>query len=378
MQLSGGKLTPNLFVMLVANPGVGKDQAINPAVSLMRKAGIFHVSPISMTGKGLLDALMSPKAVKDFKLGLDLVKYHTMFIAAPEFGTLMDKHDLGLLSILNELYNCSPVFEETLRSRKEDLVIENPHIGMLTGTQPSFMASMFPEEAWGMGFFARTMLIYSGKPERKEMFSGGMFKENSAKDKVEKILLDQLKAIGKLTGAATFTKEAEKAVEHFNMVEAELEAPTHPRLVHYNTRRVLHLIKLAIILAASELTLTVSEAHVHLAKQYMIEAEGYMPEIFKEMTNGGHKNNMDEAFYFICRLYNAGGRKPVPEHKIIQMLSAKVPAMQIPHILNTMLAAKMIKEASDSDDPKTKLLAMFNKLSQTTRFFEPVLLTVVE
>lgn len=377
-QLSGGKLYPNLYTMLVASPGVGKDQAINPAVNMMRAAGCFHVSPISVTGKGLLDALASSKAVKDFKFGTDLVKYHTMFVAVPEFGTLLDKHDLGFLSILNELYNCSPMFEEKLRSRKEDLVIENPHMAMLTGTQPSYMASMFPEEAWGMGFFARTMLIYQGKAEKKAMFSGGMFKDSTEREHREKELVNHLKRVQKLTGPMSFTEGAQSVIEHFNEVEAEAEAPQHPRLFHYNTRRTLHLIKISMVLAGAELKMEITEDHVNQAKSAMYEAEGLMPEIFKEMAHGGHKSHLDDAFYYICRMYNASGRKPVPEHKIIQMLSAKVPAQLIPHLLNTMLNSKMIKEASESDDPKIKLLAQFNKLTQTSRSFEPVLLSVVE
>lgn len=378
VHLSGGKLYPNLYTMLVAPPGVGKDQSINPAVNLMRAAKCFSVAPVSVTSKGLLDALADPKSVKDYRLGKDLIRYHTLFLAVPEFGTLLDKHDLGFLSILNELYNCSPVFEEKLRSRKEDLVIENPHMTMLSGTQPSFMAAMFPDEAWGMGFFARTFLIYQGQAEKKPMFSGGMFGDNSPKEAKEKALVQHLKEINSLVGAIEFTKEAQDCVEHFHMEEAEATAPNHPRLYHYNTRRTLHLVKLATVLACSELKMKVTEDHIELAKSKLYEAEDLMPEIFKEMTNGAHKSQMDEVFYFICKLYNSSGNKPVPEHKIIQMLSAKVPAQQIPFMINTMINARMIKEAAESDDPQVKLMAMFNKLTEKARFFVPNMLTVTD
>jgi len=248
VNLTGGKLFPNLYTMLVANPGVGKDQSINPAVNMMREAGVFSVSPISITAKGLLDAIADPKAVKDYRFGTDLVKYHTLFVAVPEFGTLLDKHDLGFLSILNELYNCGPIFEEQLRSRKENLKILNPHMAMLTGTQPSYMASMFPEESWGMGFFARTILVYWGEATKKDMF-GAMFEENTAREAEKKALIKHLKEMQKLVGPVDFTPEAQASIEHFNKVESELTAPTHPRLFHYNTRRTLHLIKLTMVLA---------------------------------------------------------------------------------------------------------------------------------
>lgn len=375
--LTGGKLYPNLYTMLVAPPGIGKDQAINPAVNMMREAGGFSLAPISVTSKGLLDAVAAPSAIKDFRMGLDLVRYHTMFVAVPEFGTLLEKHDLGFLSILNELYNCGPLFEEQLRSRQENLRIENPHMVMLTGTQPSYMASMFPEEAWGMGFFARTILVYWGTATKREMFGQGMFGEDKERMAKEKALIKQLKDMKNLIGAMDFTSEAQASIEHFNVEESEVTAPTHPRLFNYNTRRTLHLIKISMVLAGAQLRRTVTEEMVEEAKSLMYEVEELMPEIFKEMTQGSHKSFIDEAYFYLVKLYQANGRKPVPEHKLVQILTAKVPVQQIHFVIKTMLDGKMIREASQSDDPKTKLLAAFNKLQGSARYFEPVALTVV-
>jgi len=103
-----------------------------------------------------------------------------------------------------------------------------------------------------------------------------------------------------------------------------------------------------------------------------------MPEIFKEMSHGTHKSFMDEAYFYLVKLYQQGGRKPVPEHKLIQLLSTKVPVQQIHFVLKAMLDSKMIKEASESSDPKTQLLAAFSKLSSTARYFEPVALTTLD
>lgn len=56
-------LFPNLFVLLVGPPGVGKSAAIEEVQDLWGKAGRFNVAPGSMTGKGVVDQL-NPSQVK--------------------------------------------------------------------------------------------------------------------------------------------------------------------------------------------------------------------------------------------------------------------------------------------------------------------------
>ena len=122
-QTAGGTLYPNMFLLMISNPGVGKDQAINPMRDIWAAAGKFNLAPISMTGKGLLDQLAdasSQKQLLDKQKNL-WINYHSLLIAVPELGVIMPTHDLGFLSILNELFNCWPLFEERIRSRKEIL-----------------------------------------------------------------------------------------------------------------------------------------------------------------------------------------------------------------------------------------------------------------
>lgn len=345
LQLSGGKLYPNLFLFLLAPPGVGKDQAIHPMLGLLRRVGEVNLSPVSMTDKGMLDAIADPTAVKEFQPegSPSRTVYQSLNVCVPELGTLFTKHDLGFLSIVNDLYNCSGEFREKIRSRKEELVVRNPHMTLLGGTQPSFLSKLFPTESWGMGFMARIIMVYHGVPEKKSLFRG---QARTDKGVWEKELITGLENIAKMSGPMEVTPEAEDLIEDWHFNKSEEDKPDHPKLMHYNTRRILHILKLAMIHAASENKKEITADHFNRALNDLLEVEARLPEIFKEMSNDGQKDIVDDAFYFVMKIYTQNKQKPVSEHRLVEFLARHVPANQINYIIDSMIKMKLIKEHS--------------------------------
>lgn len=369
LQLSGGKLYPNLFLFLLAPPGVGKDQAIHPMLGLLRRVGEVNLSPVSMTDKGMLDAIADPTAVKEFQPegSPSRTVYQSLNVCVPELGTLFTKHDLGFLSIVNDLYNCSGEFREKIRSRKEELIVRNPHMTLLGGTQPSFLAKLFPPESWGMGFMARIIMIYHGVPEKKSLFRG---KANTDKGFYEQRLIKGLERIAKISGPMEVSPEAEELIEQWHFNESEEDRPDHPKLQHYNTRRILHLLKLCMIHAAAEDCMTITEAHFQQSLDELLAVEEVLPEIFKEMSNEGQKDIVDDAFYFVMKIYTQNKQRPVSEHRLVEFLSRRVPANQIGYIIDSMIKMKLIKEHQGGLND-TRYSAQKNKI----RLFVPQALT---
>lgn len=345
LQLSGGKLYPNLFLFLLAPPGVGKDQAIHPMLGILRNVGEVNLSPTSMTDKGFLDSIAEPSSMKEFQQpgALSRTMYQSINVCVPELGTLFNKHDLSFLSIVNDLYNCSQEFREKIRSRKEELVVKNPHMTLLGGTQPSFLSKLFPPESWGMGFMARIIMIYHGVPEKKSLFRGTR-QEN--KGQLEKALEDGFRNMAKISGPIEVSPEAEELLEEWHFHKSDMDKPDHPKLMHYNTRRVLHLLKLCMIFACAEGLMRVEARHFEQALDELLSVESVMPEIFKEMSNEGQKDIIEDAFYYCMKMYNQKGKKPISEHRLVEFLSRHVSANQIEFIINSMIKMKMIKEAS--------------------------------
>ncbi len=346
IQTNASKLYPNLFVLLVAPPGVGKDQVIVPMRELWAETGLFNIAPISMTHKGMIDQLADAQAHKQIENPEGgWLSYHSLLIAVPEFGVLIPSYDLGFLSALNELYNCWDLYEERTRMKGEVLRIERPHIQILSGTQPKYLGALFPEAAYGMGFTSRIIMVYSGAPVRVSLFD-----ETASEDRgLRKDLVKDLTSIGKLAGPFTVDKDAIHSIEDWHKFGCEKDKPAHSKLIHYNARRIMHVLKLSMAFSVSRTgNLIISLEDFEKAKELLIEAEYEMPQIFKEISSGGQAAEIEEAFLFVTRIYMKSGQKAVPEHRLIHFLSSRVPTNQISFIIDTMVHSNIIKEISDS------------------------------
>lgn len=343
---AGGPIYPNMFIVLISPPGVGKDQAINPMRDLWAATGRLSIAPISMTNKGMIDQLADESSHKQYVVINDgkqeWVNYHSLLIAVPELGVMIDKYDLGYISALNDLFNCGPLFEEKQRhTRKGEILrIENPHIHLISGTQPKYLGELLPEAAYGMGFTARIIFVYSGIPVKISLFTSRPSTGGLRND-----LIKDLKAICDLRGPFTISKEAEQVIEHWHQHGSEKDKPNHSRLVHYNARRIMHILKLCMVFSASRSSsMHIEEEDFHSALSLLLETEAVMPEIFKEMASGGQSAEIEEAFNFLFQTYMRNGKKPIREDRLIHFLSSRVPANQIQYIVETMLKSGLIKE----------------------------------
>jgi len=359
VRTNAAELYPNLFLVLVSPPGVGKDFAINPIVDLWSATGLFSIAPISMTHKGLIDELADEKSHKQFIQNGQWINYHSLLAAVPELGVIIHGHDLAFMSALNELFNCRKLFEERIRSRDETLRIERPHLHIVTGTQPNFLGEILPEAAYGMGFTSRIIMVYAGEAVRVSLFT-----MEKPKDELKRKLITDLKTIGRLYGQFTLTAEAGGAIEDWHMHGCRTSQPTHSKLIHYNTRRIMHILKLCMVFSSSrDNAMEITMEDFQNSLDLLLEAEELMPQIFKEMAAGGQINEIEEAFHLVARLGKGG---PVPEHKLVQFLAARVPANQISFIIETMIRSRIIK-------PAGKL-----NLPEGDRFFLPIMLRPVE
>lgn len=347
---SAGSITyPNLYIVLVGPPGVGKTEAIFRVRDLWSALNTHNVAPLSVTKASLVDAL--DKGLRHVSRPQEVpasVSFNSVLVASDELGVLLPSYDLAMMNTLQHLYDCK-AYTETRRGREHEIQIKNSHINLLAGCTPSYLNAVLPEGAWDQGFTARTIFVYSGDAVRVPLFD-----EKTAPDSEWKHLARGLKTISNYYGKVTFTPEAAQRAQAWADADCPPK-PEHPRLIHYSTRRILQMLKLAVVASASEGdSLMIKGHHIGRAIDWLVEVEFFMPDIFKAMSGSTHAQLIEEIYYFILNAYNKAGKKPVNRGRVFNFVQVRTPAHNVEKVLEVMKKARIVDETIQGYVPKTR------------------------
>lgn len=335
----GSALYPNLYAVLVGPPGIGKGVAIHPAEKLMREVPDLHVGPSDLTSASLIDALNESIRRVILMGNPPYVEFHALTVISRELGVLIPAWENTLMNSLTDIYDGFTI-DQKRRGKDLRIKILNPQINLLGACTPSYLNEVLPAGAWDQGFLSRTILIYSGDKMARDPFAED---ENLAfTQRVHNDLLHDLKTIALEFGQMSFTTPAATAIKAW--VSGGLEpAPTHQKLQYYNSRRLAHLLKLCMVSSISRSgEKVIGLEHYTEALNWLMEAETYMPDIFKSMMTGGDSGAMEETWNYVWTLY-AKEKKPIPQHRIINFLRERVPAHSVTHVLDIMVKSRMFE-----------------------------------
>lgn len=337
-------LYPNLYVLLVGPPAVGKTVSLSQTEALWRSTQDLHVAPNSLTKASLVDALAdSTRKIVRMDKNPPFYEFHSLLIASREFGVLVPQYEQDFMNHLNDLYDCGPVFEERRRSIKDNAKIINPQVNLIGGTTPSFLQGFLPEGAWDQGFMSRMILAYSGEVITTDL--GLMEDEENVKLDTANLELD-LKIISKLFGKVSWTQEAADRISNWRKSGCS-PVPEHRKLLHYNGRRILHLLKLCVVSCTSRNnSLLIEECDYERAIDWLVEVEAYMPDIFKDMANGGDSQAIDDTWFYVYQTW-AKEKKPIAEHRIVYFLKDRVPSHSVMRVLEMMVRSNLLQDSMD-------------------------------
>ena len=119
---------------------------------------------------------------------------------------LIPAHDLEFMSVLNDIYDNIRVFSERRRGNNLHKEIINPQLNILAGTQPGFLGSLLPEEAWTMGFTSRLVPIYAATSPYVSIF-----KAQEPRVDLEKSLVAMLQRIYRCFGELVWHPDARRS-----------------------------------------------------------------------------------------------------------------------------------------------------------------------
>lgn len=328
---TASRLHPNLYVFIIGHPGVGKTRTVRESRKIVQEVPEFHLSPISMTWAALTDALtMATRTIT--RAGEDPIFYNSMYICADELGAFIHKYDNEMIDGLSALYDPDP-YTQVRRTNDIKIKIESPQLNILCGSTPQNLTMLMPDKAWGQGFSSRLIMVFSD-----ERIIGDDFALQPAQ--IGDDLRHDLSIINGLIGEFVVTKEFADKVLAWRKLGSP-PVPSHPKLIHYITRRHVHLYKLSMVAAVDRSNnLSLTAADFDTAFNWLIEAELTMPEIFKAGATNADGQAMDEIRHFM--IINDSD-KGVPEHKIINFARERIPITSILRIVEIMEKSGLIR-----------------------------------
>lgn len=347
-RLRGQLLTPNMFIALLAGPGAGKSQAISAIRQIILPACNISLIPASVTRAGLQD-YMQENVQKRTSPDGSLMLSNECIALSEEMQGILPEHDIGHLTLYNELYDVRSVYKARTRSNGE-INLQSPYCSIITGAQPAFLATTLPEQAWGMGFMSRLIMVFGTPRERTSAF------EHAELDrKLQTTLITDLREISKLYGYFKWDKGARQLYETWWVEKGGPPTPQAKRLaMGYNSRRDLHFFKLAMAFALSRSSdLSITTADVEKAISLLLRTEQRMKSIFNEMNQAGATMALSDILETVKS--EAMDGQAVSESKIIHMLMNRgFPNTQVHALVENMITAGMLKQVGGVNGPGSK------------------------
>lgn len=288
--------TPNFYIIFVGPPGiVTKSTTAKIGHRLLAEVPGIHFGPASITWQALIISLK--EAQEHVELGeastdeniitVERTPMACITSVISELGTFLKPSDDDMVDVLVDLWDgqTGPAWERKTKTSGE-AAIENPWLNVLGCTTPGWMKRNFPEHLIHGGLTSRIIFVYADKKRKlvarpSKLIDMKTFKEEGAK------LIEDLVTISQFKGEYDLDKPADDWHDEWYNKRLWAEKPLHmasDRFDGYKARKQTHVMKLAIVLAASQRDEPVITLEDMLTSERFITAlENDMVKVFESI-----------------------------------------------------------------------------------------------
>lgn len=304
VQFGAQKIYPNMYVLLMGEPGTKKSTAIKRMKKLLKEAGYANFAAEKTSKEKFLLDMGNEEEETDGEeflnsglFGNDEVR--EVFIAADEFNDFFGNNILDFVSMLGVLWDFDGIYENKIKNG-QSVRIPYPTVSILGGTTATTFAHTFPQEVIGQGFFSRTLAVHA-KPTGKRITWPPEEDEVQKADLLEYLLKVKTCHSGRLEFSAEALELVDKIYQTWENIE-------DIRFASYANRRLVHLLKMILVHTIGRLGTQVEKEDVIYANTVLYHTERHMPQAYGEF--GQSKNSL-------------------LTHKILQILEASPEALEI-------------------------------------------------
>jgi len=340
VRVKGQKLFPNMYVLLVGDPGLGKGNAMKELRLWCADLKNLHTAPDGLTKRSFYEVLEG--AIVENPTN-PLVHDCALFAFVEELGVFLHAGDHDFVYTLCHVYDTPPTFwYKTFGSGENHM--ENVCFGFVAGVTPKALKDIFSEQAMEMGISARTILIFSDERIKVPIFGNATANEN-----LGKALRHDLGQISGLRGEYIFEDEAAESLVAWTNDDMP-PIPQDPRFNHYNARRFVQFVKLCMVTASARRDdLVILNTDVAAAKMVLLEAERFMPRAIESLGANPLLFQQQTAIKYINFIYLTR-KKSCSEAELRRRLSVEVHPTYVDVLIDQLAHARWVSVLGDKPD----------------------------
>ena len=292
------KLYPNLYVVLVGRPGLGKGAAMNPAIALMKEAGTVNILSDRVTMEYVLEKLSkgfprihhSPNGASPqstMKLGTE----STALLVSTELSVFITASQFSITA-LSDLWDSKEGIYQYGTRGKGEYNINSPCVSLLGGSAQEWLVKSVPADAVGGGFTRRVNFVLATKKDKKVPWPS--LTVASTDD-----LVEDLRSISLLRGEFTFTQGARARFEKYYLSCEPNDFDDEATCV-YKTSKWANACKLAEVISAARTdSMLINELDWQIAQDKIEEVTEDLKMVFRAVGESSMASASEKILKFI-------------------------------------------------------------------------------
>lgn len=322
-------LYPNMYILLVADPGVRKSTAMNLGLDLVQDVGDIAIAPASVTKEALTQWMGDPKSPcrQVFTHEGEDISYVHVSIFANELATLLSAggNPSGMIDFLTDIWDRKEI-EFMTKNRGHDKIY-NPCINIIGCMTPETMSNMLYEKIISGGFTRRCLFIHEFDTELSIPRPVISQEQIDARERC----LERLRQIRKLSGAFTWTDEAMEAYDdwYHENTKRKRDVQGDPVFQSYLRTKGGYVLKLAMLTTLSESDeMIMTPEHINLGINFLDQIEPGYSVVFQ----GAGRNELAPIGHQILQFVQTIG-EPVNVKRLFKEFRADATIDEIKNVI---------------------------------------------
>lgn len=277
MNLAYLSIYPNVYFVLVGPPATMKSTAMTIGTRLLRAVDVPpKFSGDSVTRERLIMDLAESQVVDQMHLMPSGEYYtHSSFtIQCSELEIFLRQKDRDMVKFLTDLFDCPLDWSYKTKTQGENTILA-PCVTLLAGATPQDIPEIFDEASIGTGLTSRMLFIFAPRPGKPVPLPEFTPEQLVAQDKLKWFLGEMPK---RLFGEVKLDPAAKAFYVDWYLARERTHADQ--RIAGYWSRKHVHMMKVAMLLAITDLRTTICTKDIQDALAMLGEIEPGLLQTF--------------------------------------------------------------------------------------------------